>query len=113
MKAIDIFFQREGVRDIGHLEADPKATLASIKARLIEQGAAVAETLLFAEDNDNVLGSAQVVTNAGVGIHVAQACNQRAFKHASRLAHLAGSGYKWQHQGIADSHVVQPSQQWR
>jgi len=74
MKSIDIFYQREGVRDVGHLESEPEANLAEIKARLIGLGAATAETLLFAEDNDDPLDEAMTVDKAagkgGLKLHL-------------------------------------------
>jgi hypothetical protein len=74
MKSIDIFFQREGVRDVGHLECDAEASFASIKARLVELGAATAEALLFAEDTDDPVDEAEAVGKAagkaGVKLHV-------------------------------------------
>lgn len=74
MKSIDIFYQREGVRDVGHLETEAETNLASIKARLIELGAATAETLLFAEDADDPLDEAVTVGKAagksGLKLHL-------------------------------------------
>ena len=37
MKSIDLFYQGEGVGEIAHIELEPDATFAVLKARLVEK----------------------------------------------------------------------------
>ncbi len=37
MKSIDVFYQGEGVGEIAHLELEPEATFATLKAHLAEK----------------------------------------------------------------------------
>lgn len=60
MKAIDLYYQAEGVPEIQHLEAAPDETFGAVKARLRDKHNLADDTQMFVEDDedptaDNVL----------------------------------------------------------
>ena len=55
MKIIDIFYQGEGLGEIGHFTIEADATFAVVKAKLSEKHDLAADVLLFAEDKDSPL----------------------------------------------------------
>lgn len=55
MKSIDLFYQGEGLGEIEHLEVEPDATFAVIKARLAEKHGVAADAFLFIEDEEDPL----------------------------------------------------------
>ena len=50
MKLIDVFYQGEGLGEIGHLEASPEHTFSAVKALMIERHGITEEVFLFLED---------------------------------------------------------------
>lgn len=75
MKPIDVFYQGEGVGQLGHLEVEAEATFALVKARLRDRHQRIArESLLFLENQDEPLDEqARVQDHAtahGVNLHV-------------------------------------------
>lgn len=70
MKTIDLFYQGDGLAEIDHLEIAAEASVADIKARLIEKHGCAPETLLFLEDEDEPLDDAQLAKarEAGKGL---------------------------------------------
>ena len=55
MKIIDIFYQGEGLGEIGHFAIEADATFAVVKAKLSEKHDIAVDVLLFAEDKDSPL----------------------------------------------------------
>ena len=55
MKIIDIFYQGEGLGEIGHFAIEADATFAVVKAKLSEKHGGAVDVLLFAEDKDSPL----------------------------------------------------------
>ena len=55
MKIIDIFYQGEGLGEIGHFTIEADATFAVVKVKLSEKHDLAADVLLFAEDKDSPL----------------------------------------------------------
>src|SRR4051812_761999 len=74
MKPIDLFYQGEGLVEIKHLELEPNATFANLKARLAEAHGAAPDALLFLEDEDDPLEDGARVkdraTAKGLKVHV-------------------------------------------
>jgi hypothetical protein len=74
MKTIDIFYQGEGLAEILHLEIEPEASFADVKARLGEKHGFDAETIIFLEDDEEpITETARVSERAkksGVKIHL-------------------------------------------
>jgi hypothetical protein len=52
MESIDIFYQREGLLEIEHLEIGQDQTFGAVKALVIEKHALAADVALFLEDAD-------------------------------------------------------------
>ncbi|MEP7240053.1 MAG: hypothetical protein ABI697_04125 [Devosia sp.] len=52
---ISVFYQAEGLRDIGHIEVEPGTTVAGLKGKLVELLKLDGEVLLFIEDGDEPL----------------------------------------------------------
>jgi len=52
MSKIDIFYQAEGVTDIGHCELEADETFAALKALLCAKHGIAGELLIFLEDSD-------------------------------------------------------------
>ena len=52
MKFIDLFYQGEGLGEINHLEIEPDATFALLKARIAEKHDLSQDVLIFIEDED-------------------------------------------------------------
>jgi hypothetical protein len=61
MNSIDVFYQREGVRDTGHIEAPADATVGWVKGQLIERAQAVVDCVVFLEDSDESIEAAVVI----------------------------------------------------
>lgn len=74
MKSVDLFYQGEGVRETAHLELEPDATFANLKARLSEKHGFAPEAILFIEDEDEPIDAAVRVkdraTQKGLKVHV-------------------------------------------
>ena len=74
MKSIDLFYQGEGLGEIKHLELEPNATFATLKARLAETHGAAPDSLLFLEDEDDPVDDGARVkdraTAKGLKVHV-------------------------------------------
>lgn len=74
MKSIDLFYQGEGLGEIKHLELEPNATFATLKARLAEAHGAAPDALLFLEDEDDPVDDGARVkdraTAKGLKVHV-------------------------------------------
>lgn len=80
MKTIDLFYQGEGLSEIEHLEIEPDATFATLKARLAEKHGIASDALLFVEDEDEPLNDAEKVKDraGGKGLKV----------HLNRCRHI-------------------------
>jgi hypothetical protein len=74
MKTIDIFYQREGIREIEHLEAAPEQTFAAVKALLVEKHALLGEVMIFLEDSDDPVVETLIILEhsgpAGIKAHL-------------------------------------------
>lgn len=74
MKFIDLFYQGEGVSEISHIELEPDATFAGLKARLTEKHQIPVDALLFIEDEDDPIDEGALVkdraTAKGLKIHI-------------------------------------------
>lgn len=74
MTSIDIFYQGEGIGEIAHLELEPDAVFAILKARLIEKHGVGHGALLFLEDEDEPLDESTLVkdraTSKGLKVHI-------------------------------------------
>jgi hypothetical protein len=83
MTTIDLFYQGDGLAEIEHLEIAAEASVADLKARLIEKHGCPPETLLFLEDEDEPLDDAQMAKARGTG---------KGLKlHLNRCRHIAVS----------------------
>ena len=56
MNSIDLFYQGEELGEIKHLEIEPDATFAVLKARLAEKHDLRPDVLVFLEDEDEPIG---------------------------------------------------------
>ena len=74
MAAIDVFYQREGSREIEHLEISSDVTFGALRALLLEKHGGEADAFLFLEDVDEPPEGGQVVHGhagrAGAKVHV-------------------------------------------
>lgn len=74
MKSIDIFYQGEGIIEIAHVELEPEATFAALKACLIEKHRVPHDALLFIEDEDEPENEGVLVkeraTVKGLKVHI-------------------------------------------
>src|SRR5262245_37947304 len=52
MKTIDIFYQGEGIREVGHLEADAEDSFGKLKDAIARKHGLTGEILIFLEDKD-------------------------------------------------------------
>lgn len=71
---IDLFYQGEGIAEIGHIELDPDASFAVLKARLVERHGVALDALIFLEDSEMPVEEAVLVrdcaTPTGVKVHL-------------------------------------------
>ena len=74
MTFIDLFYQAEGLGEIHHLEIEPEATCAVVKARLAEKHGLLLDVLVFVEDIDEPIGDAvplkEHATPKGLKVHL-------------------------------------------
>lgn len=74
MKSIDLFYQGEGVGEIEHIELEPDATFAVLKARLVEKHKIPLDALLFIEDEDEPIDERVLLkdraTAKGLKVHI-------------------------------------------
>lgn len=74
MKSIDLFYQGEGVGEVAHLELEPEATFAVLKARLVEKHQIPVDALLFIEDEDEPIDEGVLLkdraTAKGLKVHI-------------------------------------------
>lgn len=74
MKSVDLFYQAEGVAEIAHIEVEPDATFAMLKARLTQIHGLPDEALLFLEDDQEPVNDAirieERATEKGLKAHV-------------------------------------------
>lgn len=74
MKSIDLFYQGEGIGEISHIELEPDATFAILKARLAEKHGVPHDALLFLEEEDEPLDETILVkdraTPKGLKVHI-------------------------------------------
>ena len=74
MNSIDLFCQGEGVGEIVHIELEPDATFAVLKARLTEEHRIPDDALLFIEDEDEPIDGSVLVkdhaTATGLKVHI-------------------------------------------
>lgn len=78
---ISVFYQAENLRDIGHLEVEPNATIAQLKELVAKATGAEGEVVLFIEDEDEPLEVDVVVKDVaganGLKVH-AHRCKEIA-----------------------------------
>ncbi|MFZ5610270.1 MAG: hypothetical protein ACOY99_11760 [Pseudomonadota bacterium] len=80
MKSIDLFYQGEGVGEIEHIELEPDATFAVLKARLVEKHKVPFDALLFIEDEDEPIDE---------GVHLKDRATAKGLKvHIHRCRHV-------------------------
>ncbi|NMJ40878.1 hypothetical protein GWK16_06470 [Roseomonas sp. JC162] len=74
MPKIDLFYQAEGVAQIEHIEVEPDATVAAVKARLVGLQGFAAEALIFVEDEEEPLSDTICVKDradpTGLKVHI-------------------------------------------
>ncbi len=74
MTSIDLFYQGEGIGEIAHIELEPEATFAILKARLVEKHGVPHGSFMFLEDEDEPLDEALLVkdraTAKGLKVHI-------------------------------------------
>ena len=74
MKTIDVFYQGEGLGEVGHLEIEAGATFAALKARLAEKHGFRLDVRVFLEDEDDPIGDlteiAKHATPRGLKVHL-------------------------------------------
>ena len=74
MRAIDVFYQGEGLGEVKHLEIEPGATFAVLKARLTEKHGFRLDVLVFLEDEDEPIGDLAAITEhatpQGLKVHL-------------------------------------------
>ena len=74
MGSIDVFYQREGSREIEHLEVSSDATFGALRTLLLERHGLGADASLFLEDSDEPLDGSQAIHDhagrAGAKVHV-------------------------------------------
>ena len=74
MAIIDVYYQAEGVREIGHLEVDLDATFGSVKALVLDRHGLDADELVFLENTEEPLSDMLAVGDQadarGVKAHV-------------------------------------------
>jgi len=74
MKSIDLFYQGEGIGEIGHIELDADATFAILKVRLVEKHGVAHDVLMFLEGEDEPIDEAILIgdraTAKGLKVHV-------------------------------------------
>ncbi|MEW5424008.1 hypothetical protein [Amorphus sp. 3PC139-8] len=74
MKSIDLFYQGEGVGEVAHLELEPEATFAVLKARFVEKHQIPVDALLFIEDEDEPIDEGVLLkdraTAKGLKVHI-------------------------------------------
>jgi hypothetical protein len=74
MKSIDLFYQGEGVGEIEHIELEPSASFAVLKARLVEKHKIPVDAQLFIEDEDEPIEEGVLLkdraTAKGLKVHI-------------------------------------------
>lgn len=74
MAKIDIFYQLEGIADIGHYELDADEAFTALKAHLCKKHGIVGELLIFLEDNEEPIQEIILVREHahqhGIKVHV-------------------------------------------
>jgi hypothetical protein len=73
MGSIEVFYQREGTREIEHIEATPETTFGAVMGLLAEKHGLGPEVVLFLEDTDEPVVVTQTLHGhagrAGVKLH--------------------------------------------
>src|SRR5262245_44266259 len=74
MTTIDVFYQGEGVAEIGHVEVDAEQTFAGLKALLSTKHGLAGDILIFLENGDEPIAELLVVREHagahGLKVHV-------------------------------------------
>lgn len=74
MKFIDLFYQGEGVGEIGFVELDPDATFGVLKSHLIAKHQVSTDSLMFIEDEDEPIDEGVLLKNRatakGLKVHI-------------------------------------------
>ena len=110
---ISVFYQAESLRDIGHLEVEPSATIAQLKELVAKATGAEGEVVLFIEDEDEPLEADVVVKDVagahGLKVHahrckeiaVAVTFNRKVARRKFKPRHHRGEGQEvGGHQGV-------------
>lgn len=107
MKPIDIFYQRENIAEIQHLEVAGAITFGELRVRLVEQHALPPDTLLFVENDvrpvDNAVSVAACGGERGLTVHahrcrhvnVAVTFNNKTTEHLFSPASTVGHVKQW------------------
>ncbi|TBG96065.1 hypothetical protein [Rhizobium leguminosarum] len=78
---ISVFYQAEGLRDIGHIEVEPAITIAQLKEQLAKLLMLDGELVLFIEDDEEPLGGGVIIKDVasahGLKVH-AHRCKEIA-----------------------------------
>src|SRR4051812_17869864 len=61
MTKIDVFYQAEGIPELGHVEVDADQTFAALKSLLSTKHSLAGELLIFVEDGDEPIQEVQVL----------------------------------------------------
>lgn len=74
MKSIDLFYQCEGVGEIGHIELEPEATFSILRNLLADKHGVSSDAMLFLEDEENPIDEAvrlkDYATAKGLKVHL-------------------------------------------
>ena len=74
MERIDLFYQGEGLGQVEHIEIESGATVAVLKARVVEKHGLLPDTLVFVEDEDQPLADEALLkehaTPKGMKVHL-------------------------------------------
>lgn len=107
MKPIDIFYQRENIAEIQHLEVAGAITFGELRVRLVKQYALPPDTLLFVENDvrpvDNAVSVGARGGERGLTVHahrcrhvnVAVTFNNKMTEHLFSPASTVGHVKQW------------------
>ena len=74
MKSIDLFYQAQGLGEMQHLEIEADASVAVLRARLVEKHGLPPDVLIFLEDEDEPVGGDTLLkeraTLTGLKVHL-------------------------------------------
>jgi len=104
---ISVFFQAEGLRDIGHIEVEPAITIAQLKEQLAKLLKLDGEFVVFVEDDEEPLGGGVLIKDIasahGLKVHahrckeiaVAVTFNRKVARRAFKPGTTVAKVKKW------------------